>query len=118
MTVGRSHRNLLQDIIDASTISLDFVESLEFADYLQDLKTIQAVARQIGIIGEAASHIPDDVRMVAPDVPWGQMIGMRNRLIHEYFSVDHEIVWRRVHNDLPRLITSIRHLLDDGPLTR
>ena len=118
MNGARTYSDFLQDIIDASTICLDFVEGLGVTDYLQDLKAMAAVARQIGIIGEAASHIPDDVRMMAPEVPWGQMIGMRNLLIHEYFSLDHEIVWRTVHNDLLRLITSIRHLLDDSPPTR
>ena len=86
MNGARTYREFLQDIIDASTICLDFVEGLGFTDYLQDLKTMQAVTRQIGIIGEAANQIPDNVRLMAPDVSWGQIIGMRNRLIHEYFA--------------------------------
>ena len=117
MNGARTYREFLQDIIDASTICLDFVEGLGFTDYLQDLKTMQAVTRQIGIIGEAANQIPDNVRLMAPDVSWGQIIGMRNRLIHEYFAVDHEIVWRTIQNDLVPLISSIRRLLDNSRLT-
>ena len=118
MTGGRTYFDFLQDMVDACAACLDFVSGLEITDYLQDSKTMQAVARLIGIIGEAANHIPGDVQLLAPEIPWGEIVGMRNRLIHEYFDVDHEIVWRTVQDNLTPLTASVRRLLDSSELAR
>ena len=72
-----------------------------------------ALERFIGVIGEAASKISPATRESAPDIPWHQMIGMRNRLVHGYASVDHDIVWDVVSGDLPALISSVERLLEE-----
>ena len=93
-----------------------FVEGFEFAEFLLDRKTNQATIREIGIIGEASNQIPASIRLQTPDIPWGRIVGMRNRLVHQYFDVDYELVWLTIQEDLQPLITSIRRVLDGGAL--
>jgi uncharacterized protein with HEPN domain len=63
-------------------------------------------------IGEAARRLPPELQALAPDIPWPQIIGMRNVLVHGYFDIDTEIVWQAVTRDLPRLKPQAQHLLD------
>lgn len=67
--------------------------------------------RHLQIIGEAARLIPEDIRKLAPDVPWTKMIGMRHILVHDYFRIDTEIVWQVVSNELPLLKSSLQTVL-------
>ena len=67
--------------------------------------------RHLQIIGEAAKGLPEDVRALAPDVPWHKIIGMRNVLVHGYFEIDTDIVWDAATRDVPALKTSIERLL-------
>ena len=67
--------------------------------------------RHLQIIGEAARLIPEDIRQLAPEVPWTKMIGMRHILVHDYFRIDTEIVWQVVANELPRLKSSLQSIL-------
>ena len=81
--------DILNSIKDIET----FVEGMEFEDFLQDKKTINAVIRSLEILGAATKKIPTDIRREYPDVPWKYMAGMRDKLIHEYHGVDLEMVW-------------------------
>ena len=65
------------------------------------------------IIGEAATSMPEDIKEQYPDIPWHQMIGMRNILIHEYFGVDIDVLWRTIQVDLPILLTKVRKILEE-----
>ncbi len=80
---------------------------------MKDQKTIDAVIRNFEVIGEAATHVPDDVQRLFVDVPWGKMKGIRNLLIHEYFGVDAEVLWRTIHDDLPGLKNDLTNVLDE-----
>ena len=115
MTRERSYRLFLRDIIDACDDCTEFVEGFEFPEFLHDRKTRQAVSRLIGIIGEAANQIPESIRLQAPEIRWGTVIGMRNRLIHEYFAVDYGVVWNTIQEDLPPLRDRISQLLEETP---
>jgi uncharacterized protein with HEPN domain len=70
------------------------------------------VVRAIEIIGEAAKNVPEQVRKKYPDVPWKQMAGMRDKLIHEYFGVDLEILWETAKDDVPQLKTPISEVME------
>jgi uncharacterized protein with HEPN domain len=81
--------------------------------FMADKKTVNAVVRSLEVIGEATSKIPKDIRKRYPDVPWDEIIAMRNRLIHEYFGVDLEIVWQTIQDDLAPLETAITTVLNE-----
>jgi len=74
-----------------------------------------AILRCLEIVGEAASRIPVAMRRRNPKIPWPQIIGMRNRLIHGYDIVDYDIVWRTVTEELPPLIAELEKILSPGP---
>ena len=111
MTQGRDSLDYLRDVFDASREALSFVETVDFADLLTDHRTNFAVVRALEIIGEAANHIPAEIRNRWPEVAWLDMLDMRNILIHAYFGVDLETVWRTVQEDLPPLRDSMEQIL-------
>lgn len=65
------------------------------------MKTIDAVVRNLSVMGEAVNNIPDEIKTKYTDIPWNEIIGMRNKIIHEYFGVDADILWETVKKDLP-----------------
>jgi len=87
----------------------DYIDSADFESFSQDEKTIDAVIRKIEIIGEAASNLSQEFRNAHTEIPWRDMIDMRNVLIHEYFGVIVKTVWDTVQDDLPEL----ERLVDD-----
>jgi len=103
----RDYGDFVQDIRDSINDVENFIDGMEFGDFIKDKKTIYNVVRAIEIIGEAAKNVPEQVRKKYPDVPWKQMAGMRDKLIHEYFGVDLEILWETAKDDMPRLKTPI-----------
>jgi len=86
---------------------------MRYEDFLQDDKTASAVIRKLEIIGEAAKHVPMKVRQKHPELPWTEMARMRDKLIHGYFGVDHEIVWKVVKERLPALKASLEIIIAD-----
>jgi uncharacterized protein with HEPN domain len=108
-----SKRNLklyLDDIRAAIKKIERYTKELSAKDFASDEKTIDAVIRNLGVIGEAANNIPSGVRSKMPDIPWRKIIAMRNKVIHEYFGVDWEILWQTIEEDLPELKKQIRKL--------
>jgi uncharacterized protein with HEPN domain len=78
--------------------------------FLQDEKTIDAVVRNLEILGEATRQLPEDFIAQHPDVPWRQIAGLRNRIVHDYFGLDLEMIWQVIRNDLPQLQTWLENL--------
>lgn len=109
--MSRTHLDLLNDMRDSAAKARAFVVGMDFAGFAGDDKTVYAVVRALEIVGEAAKRIPDDIRSQAPSLPWRSMSGMRDKLVHDYVSVDVEIVWRTVAEDLPDLETKIAALI-------
>ncbi|HAF70682.1 MAG: Nucleotidyltransferase [Acetothermia bacterium 64_32] len=106
-------RLFAQDILESIARIESYVADLAYEDFLADNKTQDAVVRNLEIIGEAARHIPQDVQSQHPGIPWAQLIGLRNRLIHGYFVVDYEIVWDIVKNELPGLKRKLAAILEE-----
>lgn len=100
---SRSWQFRVDDIIEAINKIERYTHGIDFAIWLKDEKSIDAVIRNLEVIGEAASHLPTEIQEQYKDVPWGMMKGIRNILAHEYFGVDLEIVWKTVKEDLPNL---------------
>lgn len=107
----------LDDILEAIGRCQSYTDGMDVAAFAADTRTQDAVARNLEIIGEAASKTPEPIREEFPLVPWQQMAEMRHILIHEYHSVDPEILLRTVQNDLPPLVTLVQAALDsaEGP---
>ena len=101
----------LLDILIAVRQALKFVEGVKKSEFEDNDLLQSAVMRPLEIIGEAASKISSKMRKVNPQIPWNEMVGMRNRLIHEYFRVNYEAVWDTIQKDLPALILQIEPLI-------
>jgi uncharacterized protein with HEPN domain len=107
MSAEREIRDYLDDIAESVEDIRSFTEGLSFDDFVTDKKTINAVVRSLEIIGEAAKKIPLEIRASHPAIPWQEIAAMRNKLIHDYFGVDLEIVWETIQNSLQDLYNAI-----------
>ena len=93
----------VEDIIKAMEDALSFVEGIDYNHFLNDRKTIYAVIRTLEIVGEATKNIPSTVKIRYAEIPWKDMAGMRDKVIHAYFGVDLKRVWNTVNKDIPVL---------------
>ncbi len=93
----------LQDMLESIGNIAQYTRGMSFQDFLQDPRTRDAVVRNLEVLGEAARRIPPNIRERYADIPWAQIVGLRNRLIHGYFLVDYGIVWEIIQNELPPL---------------
>lgn len=103
----------VEDMIYAAEKIERFVEGMDRDTFVADEKTVDAVLRNREVIGEASELIPEDRRKNHPDIPWSEMAGMRDKLIHGYATVDFEIVWTTVVEDLPGLRAQLIELKKD-----
>jgi len=101
----------LQHILDEAGEVLQFVKGYSFDGFKKDSKTVHAVLRAIEVMGEAASKISPEYKNIHSHVPWNQIVGMRNHLVHVYFDVDYDTVWKTVQEDIPHLIRIVEELL-------
>ncbi len=111
----RQARLYVEDVLRAIERIEAFAEGMGAEDFARDEKTQFAVLRALEIMGEAAKHVPPEVRARVPAVPWREMAELRDVLIHAYFGVDLAIVWRTIHERLPDAKAHVRHLLDTWP---
>ena len=101
--------------IKLAIISIEkFIEGLDFEQFKLDDKTSSAVIRKFEIIGEATKNIPDAIRKQYPQIPWKDITGMRDKLIHAYSEVDLKLVWTTIHQRLPDLNSIIEKLIAKG----
>ena len=101
----------LQDIIGAMLAIEQFVEGISLEEFKKDDKTSSAVIRKFEIIGEAAKQIPEEIRNKYPLIPWKEMAGMRDRLIHFYFGIKYELVWQTIKDVIPQVKPAIQAIL-------
>lgn len=109
----RDYRLFLQDILESIERIEEYTEGYDFETFTKDRKTVDAVLRNLEIIGEAAKHVPENIRMQHPEIPWKRVIGLRNVVIHHYFGVDLSIVWVIIKKQLPELKNAVISLLEE-----
>ncbi len=107
----REFLDYVEDIITAIEKAMEFIENINYEDFLKDDKTTSAVIRKLEIIGEAVKNIPNKVKRDYPKIPWKEMAGMRDKLIHEYFGVDLKRAWKTTKEDLPPLKLLLKEIL-------
>lgn len=102
----------LRHILDAIEMIEGYVGGYSENEFLTHAMVKDAVVREMEIIGEAAKNISEEYKGNHPEIPWGQMVGIRNKIIHEYFNVNFPIVWDTIQGDLPPLKDEIKKLLN------
>jgi uncharacterized protein with HEPN domain len=109
--VRRTYRLYLNDILEAIERIEKHAEGLTLEDFSKNTMILDAVVRNLEIIGEAAKQIPEEIKKKQDKIPWKEIAGMRDKLSHNYFGVDIEIVWKTVEKRLPELKQTIKDLL-------
>jgi uncharacterized protein with HEPN domain len=111
----------LSDIVEAADHIAEFIAGADFRTFQESEMLRSAVVQKLGVIGEAAARVPGDLTSRHPEVPWPQIVAFRNILIHAYFGIDWEVVWRVATNRCPVLRGQIADILaadfgvQDGP---
>jgi uncharacterized protein with HEPN domain len=111
------HRNWkfrIQDILDSISAINEYTKEMTFSNFIKDRRTVDAVVRNLIIIGEAAVHVPENICLNYPEVPWVDIRGMRNFVVHEYFRADDKIIWNTVQIDLPPLRDILNKILEEN----
>ena len=107
----RTYRMFLEDMSQAMSRIGEYICGLSFIEFKHDYKTVDAVIRNFEIIGEAARNLPIEIKEKYPEIPWSEMYLLRNKVSHEYFGIDYEIIWDVASNYLPENLLQIEEIL-------
>lgn len=110
----KNHKLFIEDILGAVDKIERYIEDLSYEKFLKNDMVVDAVVRNLEVIGEAAKNIPEDTKKQYPDIPWKRIIGLRNIAVHEYFGIDLSIVWEIITSNLPetkpKILTMLKNL--------
>ena len=109
--IQRTYQDFFEDILEAIIDISNFIEDLSFNEFTEDKKTINAVIRSLEIIGEASKKVSREIKDNNQNIPWKEMTGMRDKMIHGYFDLDLVTIWETVKNDIPPLKPLFENLL-------
>ena len=110
---GRVYIDYINDICESLMKCLEFTDGMDYEQFAEDDKTAFAVIRALEIVGEAVKQIPDNLRIKYPAVPWREMAGMRDILIHQYFGVNLAVIWETVIRDIPEILPIFQQMQID-----
>lgn len=109
----RDSKLYLKDILEAITSIERFVRGIDFKKFKKDDMRLNAVIRKFEIIGEATKNIPEEIKHKYYTIPWKEMSGLRDRLIHFYFGIKYELVWETIKKDIPKVKPVIKKILEN-----
>ncbi len=109
----REFLDYIEDVLASMNKAENFIQGMKYEDFLTDDKTAYATLRALEIIGEAVKKVPQAVRNSYPEIPWTEMAGMRDKLIHAYFGVNLQTVWDTVKKDIPNLKPRFKQIYRD-----
>jgi uncharacterized protein with HEPN domain len=115
MSVERRWQIRVEHILEAIGKISRYTAGLSEEAFASQDMAVDAVIRNFQVIGEAARHVPEDVQARYPEIPWSLMQGMRHILVHDYFSVKLDVVWRTAQQSLPPLVEPLKCILKDNP---
>ncbi len=107
----RDWKLFVEDMIESMELIEEYIVNMEFEDFKKDRKTVDAVVRNLGIIGEASKYIPENVKDKYQGIDWKGVVGLRNRIAHEYFGISFSIVWIIVKQELSKLKEQVNFIL-------
>ena len=107
----RDDRSYLLDMLVAARDAVTFAKGLSYDEFATDRRSQLAILKSVEIVGEAASRLSAETKERHPDIPWREITGMRNRLVHVYFDIDLRLVWETVDSDLPVLVAQLEPLV-------
>jgi len=109
----RHYKHFFEDIVEYSKVAQDLIKNLSVEEFENNLTVFLATTRALEIIGEAINHIPEEIKQKYYKIPWHQIVGFRNTVIHEYFGIDKEVVWTAAKLDTVFLTEQISGILED-----
>ena len=107
----RSAELLLEDMLESCERIIEYTQGLSFDEFKKNYLVVDAVVRNFTIIGEAAGRIPDEYKIKHAQIEWDRIRGFRNRIVHDYFGIDYQIVWIIIENNIPELRDLIRKII-------
>ena len=107
----REWRFYVDDMIEFAEKVLSYTSEMDQAAFVANTLTYDATLRNLELIGEAATHVPDEVRNQYPEIPWRAIIGARNRLAHGYLAMNDDLIWNIIQDGIPDLLPALRNLL-------
>lgn len=107
----REIRDFLNDIFNECIYLINRTQNLNYEKFAENEDLKKAFTRSLEVIGEAAKHIPQNIRKKYPQIPWKTIAGIRNKVIHEYFGVIYERIWKTVKEDIPELKVQVEKMI-------
>lgn len=107
----RDYLFYLEDMLDSMERIMEYTDGLTFDEFQESNLITDAVIRNLEIIGEASKNVPEKIRKKYPAIPWKEMYGLRNFVVHEYFGIDFENIWKIIKDELPKNIQDLRKIV-------